>query len=156
MRWNYRDPQLLWLFVPAYLAHLAEEYWAGAGLPAWFALLTGRPLPVRAFFMINAIALVILVIGLREAVRRESAGWFAVAIASLVSLNAMLHLSGTILTRTYSPGLISGIVLYVPLGMLTLMRAWQQQSIGRFWAGVGAGVLFHGVVSLVALIAART
>jgi hypothetical protein len=29
VRWHYRDAGLLWLFVPAYLVHLAEEWFAG-------------------------------------------------------------------------------------------------------------------------------
>ena len=153
MRWHYRDAALLWLFVPAYLAHLAEEVFAG--FPEWIRLIVGRPLPMTAFIAINAVALVLLVIGIRIAIRRESAGWMAVAIAAVVALNALLHLFGSLVTGTYSPGLITGIVVYVPLGLLTLLRAWHQQASPEFARGVLAGVAIHAVVSAVAFVATR-
>jgi hypothetical protein len=153
MRWHYRDPLLLWLFVPAYLAHLAEEWWAGPGFPAWIAAFAGRPLPGAAFIAINATALVLLVAGIRAATRRESAGWIAVAIATVVSLNAVLHLLGSLAAGSYSPGMVTGIVIYVPLGLLTLLRASHQQSPPAFARGALAGIVIHAVVILAALAA---
>ena len=146
MRWHYRDAALLWLIPPAYMAHLAEEWWGGPGFPAWVALVAGRPLPPGAFLGINAVALVFLLVGLRAASRRESAGWIAIAVATVLSLNAVLHLAGSVLTRTYSPGLITGIVLYLPLGQLLLIRALHQVEPARFIRGVAAGLAIHGVV----------
>ena len=154
MRWHYRDAALLWLFVPAYLAHLAEELLGG--FPAWIQVVVGRPLPMTAFLGINAVALALLVVGIRVAIRRESAGWMAVAVAAVVTLNAVLHLFGSVITGTYSPGLITGVVVYVPLGLLTLLRAWQQQPSATFGRGVAAGVLVHAIVSAVAFAATRT
>jgi hypothetical protein len=153
MRWHYRDAALLWLFVPAYVAHLAEE--TVGGFPSWVGAVVGRPLPMTAFVAINTTALILLILGVRAAIRRESAGWIAVAIASLVILNAVLHLLGSLVTGTYSPGLITGIVFYLPLGQLTLLRAWHQQPHATFSRGVMAGVAIHAVVGVVAFAATR-
>jgi hypothetical protein len=152
MRWHYRDALLLWLFVPAYLLHLAEEFFGGPGLPAWFALIIGRQLSQTAFLLINAVALVLLVASLRAAIRRESWGWVAVAVATLVTLNAVLHLLGSLATGTYSPGLVTGLVIYMPLGQLTLLRAWHQQPRATFARGVAAGVVIHAIVAAAAVI----
>jgi hypothetical protein len=154
VRWHYRDPALIWLFLPAYLAHLAEEVWGG--FPAWVALLVGRPLPLRSFVMINAVALAGLAIGIGAASRRESAGWFAVAVASALGLNAVLHLAASLLTGTYSPGLITGIVFYVPLAVLTLVRASDQLPSTTVWRGVVAGLVLHAIVIAAALAATRS
>jgi hypothetical protein len=154
-RWQYRDAALLWWFLPAYLAHLAEELWAGEGLPRWLGRIAGRPLPDPAFLAINAVGVVLLIAGIRAAVRRDSAGWIAVAIATVVSTNAVLHLLGSIATGVYSPGLITAIVLYVPLGSLTLLRAADQMAPRAFGRGVSAGVAVHVLISMVAIAIAR-
>ena len=153
-RWHYRDAALLWLFVPAYLAHLAEEFFAG--FPYWIRLIVGRPLPMTAFLVINGVALCALIAAVRAAIRRESAGWMAVAIAAIVTLNALLHLLGSFVTGTYSPGLITAVVLYLPLGQLTLLRAWHHQPPATFVRGVAAGVFIHGIVAAVAFASTRT
>jgi hypothetical protein len=155
VRWHYRDPLLLWLFVPAYLVHLAEEYWAGPGLPAWFARILGRELPEAAFVAINGAAFVLLIAAVRAAARREAAGWIAVAVATVVSLNAVLHLLGALATASYSPGMISGVVVYLPLGLLTLIRAGHQQAPPAFARGIAAGIAFHALVIAVAYASTR-
>jgi hypothetical protein len=150
MRWHYRDAALLWLFPPAYLAHLAEEFWAGPGLPAWFAQVAGRPLPEAAFLAINTVAFALLLAGTVAAIRREEGGWIPVAVATVVTINALLHVAGSVLTGTYSPGLITGIVFYLPLGQLLLIRALHQMEPDRFRRGVIAGVAIHAAVVILA------
>jgi hypothetical protein len=72
VRWHYRDAGLLWLFVPAYLVHVGEE-WFG-GFPAWIGTVVGRPLPESAFLIINGVGLVLLAGGIRAAIRAERYG----------------------------------------------------------------------------------
>ncbi len=152
-RWHYRDAGLLWLFVPAYLIHLAEE-WFG-GFPHWVAIIAGRPVPGAAFLVINGIAIVLLVVGIRSATRTEDSGWIAVAVAAIALINTVFHASGLILTGTYSPGLISAVVLYVPLGSLVMVRALSQAARATIARGVAAGVILHAVVFVVAFATTR-
>ena len=152
MRWHYRDPLLVWLLVASYVAHVAEE-WFG-GFPEWLALVAGQPLPRGAFVAINAVAMAVMAVGAWASTRRESLGWLAIAIAALLFVNGVLHLLGSIVTRSYSPGLFTGIVLYVPLGQLALMRAWDQAP-SLFWRGIAVGVAAHAVVSAVAIMTVR-
>lgn len=149
MRWHYRDPPLVWLLVGAYAAHVVEE-WFG-GFPQWFAVLAGRPLPADAFLTINAIALVVMAASAAAATRRESFGWLAIAIATIELVNGIAHLLGSIVTTSYSPGVITGVILYVPLAQLALLRAWGQVAHAFFWRGVAAGVLAHVIVTMTAL-----
>lgn len=152
MRWHYRDPALVWLFVAAYGAHLLEEFFGG--FPQWFAVVLGRPLPIPAFLVINGVALVAMILAVRAATRRESLGWLAIAVATVLFVNGVLHLLSTLAWGRYSPGLITGVVFYVPLGLLALLRAWHQVSEPFFWRGVGAGLAAHAVVIVVAASAA--
>jgi hypothetical protein len=155
MRLHYRDPPLLWLFVPAYLAHLSEEVLAGPGFAAWIARVIGGPLPMTAFLTINAAALAALIAGVRAAVRREEAGWAAVAIATIAVTNAVAHLLGSAVTRAYSPGLVTGVVLYLPLGSIALLRAGYQAKGRTFRLGVASGLLLHALVFAVVFASTR-
>ena len=148
MRWDYRDAGLLWLFVPAYGVHLVEEWFAG--FPAWLATVVGRPLPATAFLTINAVAMVLAVLGIRAAVRAERYGWIAIAIATVFLINTASHLAGSLVTRTYSPGLLSAVILYVPLALVVLVRAVDQASRKQVLQGVVAGALIHGAVFIAA------
>jgi hypothetical protein len=152
MRWEYRDPALIWLFVPAYLAHVTEEYFGG--FPEWFAHIAGNPLPRADFLLINAVALVAITASVYAAAQRESMGWLTIAIATILLVNGVGHALGTIVTRTYSPGLITGVVLYLPLGQLALFRAWDQAPPGFFARGIAAGLAAHVAVTLIALASA--
>jgi hypothetical protein len=149
VKWHYRDPPLVWLIVGAYAAHIVEE-WFG-GFPEWFGQLTGRPLPHDTFLIINAVGLAVMAAAALAATRRESLGWLAIGIATIALVNGAAHLLGSIVTGTYSPGLLTGIVLYLPLGQLSLTRAWYQVHRAFFWRGVAAGVAAHTIVTFTAL-----
>lgn len=153
MRWRYNDPPLVWLFVVAYLAHVVEEF--VGGFPSWLASIFGRPLPVDTFLVINAVGLVAMVVAAFAATRKESMGWLAIGIAALTFANGLLHLLGSLATASYSPGLFTGVVLYLPLGLLALLRAWDQVPASFLWKGIGAGLAAHGLVSLVAATSVR-
>ena len=85
---------------------------------------------------------------------RPRRGWIAVTIATIALVNTASHLAGALLTRGYAPGLVSAVILYVPLGSLTLLRALDQarDQAGR---GVLAGVLLHAVVFAIAFVVTR-
>lgn len=153
VRWHYRDRGLLWLFIPAYGIHVAEEWFAH--FPVWIGRVVGGALPAAAFFAINGVAMALAIIGVRAAVSREDRGWIAVAIATIALVNTLAHLGGSLLTSSYSPGLISAIVLYVPLGLLTMVRAGEQAEGRQVTQGVAAGVVIHALVFVVAGALAR-
>lgn len=147
-RWQYNDPLLAWLLVVAYAAHIVEE-WVG-GFPEWLAVVAGAPLPGDAFLVMNAVALLVVIAATRAATRNEARGWLAIAVAAVLFVNALLHVLGSAVTGTYSPGLVTGMILYVPLGGLSLLRAWGQAPHGWFWRGVLVGLAAHAAVSLLA------
>jgi hypothetical protein len=149
VRWHYRDPLLLWLFLPAYLLHVIEEYLAG--FPAWFGAIAGHPLPVPAFVAINAVGVTVLVTAIIAATRHERLGWIAVAMATVAVINPLAHLLASILTATYSPGLVSGVVVWLPLGQLLLLRARYQADGAALRRGVLVGMLVQGFVTATAL-----
>ena len=144
MRWHYRDPLLVWLLPASYALHILEE-WFG-GFPEWVGTVVGSPLPTNAFIVINAVALTAMILATRAVTRREANGWMGVAIATILFVNAGAHVIGTLVTRSYSPGLFTGVVLYLPLSQLVLFRAWSQAEGAAFRQGVLAGLALHVLV----------
>jgi hypothetical protein len=151
-RWSYRDGALLWLLVAAFAIHVAEE-WFG-GFPAWVARIVSSPMPGAAFLIINGIAFLLMVIGVRAAVRNEASGWIAVTIATIALVNTASHIGGAILTQGYAPGVVSAVVLYVPLGALTMIRALDQAP-GHMARGIVTGLLLHAAVFVIAFAVTR-
>ena len=148
MRWHYRDAALVWLFPLSYALHILEE-WFG-GFPEWVALVAGAALPRPAFIAINVIAMAMMVLAARAAIAHEKWGWTATAIATVLFVNGLAHIIGSLVTRGYSPGLFTGVVLYLPIGQLALWRAWEQAPRSTFVTGVIAGLIAHAVVVAVA------
>ena len=148
MRWHYRDPMLVWLLPASYAVHILEE-WFG-GFPEWVAAIAGGVLSREVFVAINTIAMMLMIAAARAAIRREENGWMAVAIATVLLVNAFLHLAGTLLTRSYSPGLVSSIILYAPLCQLLILRARTQATASAVRRGVATGLAMHAVVVLIA------
>jgi hypothetical protein len=139
----------VWLFPATYLAHVAEEYWGGEGFPRWISRVAGAALSEEAFLTLNALAWVVMVVAI-AAVARGLWRWPLVAFGLVVLLNALLHAGGSVITRSYSPGLVTGLLLWLPLGAVTLRRARREVSRRTFAVGVMAGLLAHAVVSLLA------
>ena len=139
--------------MPAYLVHIADEWFAG--FPAWMGSVVGAPLPTTAYIVINGIALLLLVIGIRAAVRSEEYGWVPIALATIALINTLAHAVGAALTRSYSPGLISAAVLYVPLGGLVMIRAADQSSPAQMSRGIPTGIAIHVLVFGVAFWSTR-
>ena len=150
VRWHYRDALLVWLFPAAYVVHILEE-WFG-GFPEWLAIVAGAPLPRPAFLVINIVGLGLMIAAARASTRREEHGWMAVGIATVVLVNALMHILGTVFTGTYSPGLFSSVILYLPLGQLAILRAWSQTSPQTLRHGILAGIAAHGLASATALL----
>ena len=148
VRWHYRDAPLVWLFPLSFALHIGEE-WFG-GFPEWTARVAGSELPRAAFLGINAMAMLAMLIAVRATVAAEKNGWMGIAIATILVVNGVAHVLGSLITGSYSPGLITGVVLYLPLAQLALMRAWVQAPREMFTRGVMAGLVAHALVVVVA------
>jgi hypothetical protein len=141
----------IWLFPLTYLVHLSEEYWGGEGFPAWFSRLTGADFAVDDFLILNAIALCLVVTAMGLVSVFPSCRFLLVALGGVILLNAFLHVGLSIVTRSYSPGAVSGLLCWAPLGIYALRREWRELSHSTFGAGIAVALGLHAVVSLSAL-----
>lgn len=136
-------------FPATYLVHIGEEYWGG--FPARTAEFTGLAIPEAAFLAANAFFWLLMVVAVVSVFRRPSRAPVVVALATIVSINGTLHLGGALLTSTYSPGLVSGLLLWVPVGVWGLVRGRRALPRRGFRFGVLLGVAAHLLVPLVGL-----
>jgi hypothetical protein len=138
-----------WLFPLTYLVHIAEEYWGG--FPAWIARFWGVESSSGNFLSWNGGALVMMAVGVWLVLKTKSYRWLLVSYATVVLINGLVHAGASALTKSYSPGLISGLLLFIPLGVHTLFwRARRRVNRRTFRAGVIVGFLMHMFVFLLA------
>jgi Protein of unknown function with HXXEE motif len=140
-----------WLALPAsYLAHLGEEWWGGEGFASWTERVVGAPVSETRFIIVNSVAAPLFVLGTVLAITKPSWAWFVVTFGTIMLINGTLHVLGSVGSASYSPGVITGLALYLPLGITTLRLGRTRSSAGTFWAAVLLGVAIHGVVAVVA------
>lgn len=141
----------IWLFPLTYLIHATEEYFGGEGFYRWVARLTGRGMTPEQFISINSFAWVLMVVTILALRKTPSVRWLTISWATVVFINGVAHLLGSLWTNTYSPGAVSGTLLWMPLGAATFYRARRGVTRRSFLAGLLVGATIHGVLFLVLL-----
>ena len=135
--WSSADAWL-WLFPLAYGLHIAEEHWLG--FPAWLSGL-GRPFVSSSqFLFLNAVCWLLMVAAVLLIRARSSSAWLVVTLAAILGINAGLHLLGSIVTGTYSPGSVTAALLYIPLVVYALRQVlprvpWPCRAGRDTWRG---------------------
>lgn len=110
---------LSWSLFVAALLHIVEEFAFPGGFSAWYrsykpAIASSFTTRFAVWINVALLALcanVALAVGTRVGV----AAWLAVS--ALLFSNAVFHLIGAWHTKRYSPGVITGTLLYVPLSI---------------------------------------
>jgi len=110
----------LWLPLIAIAAHLFEEFvWPG-GFPEWYRHYPpGRTAKVSTRFLVivNIVfAALALTPPLFGATTKGYAYWLVVA--AIAGANGLFHFVATVRARQYSPGVVTGILLYVPIAIV--------------------------------------
>lgn len=132
----------------AYWLHLAEE-WFG-GFIAWTSATLGSGVSVERFVAINAIGLVLFFVVPIAAFRNQNWIWPASALAALFGLNGVLHALATAYFGTYSPGTVTGLLIYLPLSVIVLRHMSLRMSAPKLVGSMLAGCLLHALVTFVA------
>lgn len=149
----FPSPSRPWwlLALPAsYLLHLGEEWWGGEGFAAWTARAVGSPVSTTRFLVLNGIVWPLFLALTVTAIFGRRLTWFPTAFATVILVNASLHVLGTLATSSYSPGLVTGVLLYVPSGIATLVFSSRSLAPAAFRAAVVVGVLIHALVIVIA------
>ncbi|MFB0561951.1 MAG: HXXEE domain-containing protein [Candidatus Lokiarchaeia archaeon] len=66
------------------------------------------------FIVVNAVFIILCVLA---ALINVAIPFFSLSIAGLLFINPLIHIGGTIRYRRYAPGVVSAILLYIPLSL---------------------------------------
>ena len=142
------DGTLAWLFPATYAVHIGEEYLGG--FPRWFSRTFDARLKNPGFIAINAVGFTLISVAALGARASPELRGLLPALATAVMVNGSLHVILSVLTRSYSPGAVSGLVLWIPLGALTLHACWSVLPRRSFWTGILAGLALQAAAFLAA------
>jgi len=140
---------LAWSLAGAASIHIIEEFAFPGGFKAWWCAYKpdiAASVSDRFLITINGILIafsVIVALAVSVPEGNGIAAWLT--LAALLFSNAIFHIIGAIQTRRYSPGMISGIILYIPLaiyGYAHFLRSGQA-STGTALIAVAIGVSYH-------------
>ena len=104
-------------FLMVSIIHMGEEYFYPGGfmdvmkrLGPKFAPLVNAPMAI----IINGLQLLFCIATI---VVGKKAPIFSMSIAGLLFINGWMHIMGCVRTKGYAPGVITGVLLYIPLSV---------------------------------------
>jgi len=146
---------LVWLLPISFGVHVVEEFAFPGGYDNWYrAYRPGYAVTATTTFFIkaNAIAGMTATLLALGAVAFAGAygylgiyGWLV--FLGVVAFNAIFHIRGAIETKQYCPGVVTGIVLYLPLAVISLICFLTAGVVGIVGAAACflAGSLYQSV-----------
>ena len=140
------EPVLFAVYLVTYLIHFAEEFWCGGGYPAYLLRLRGIVISQRRFIILQALGFVLLTISAAIALMLHFPQFALVAFAGLAVTNGVTHTATAVWDRRYGPGLVMS-VLWIPIGLATMVMFYGQMSLVRFWGGLAIGASVQLVVA---------
>jgi hypothetical protein len=138
----------VWLFPLAYGLHIAEEYWLH--FPDWVSRLSQSFVSNPQFLLLNGAFWLLMVVSVVAIRARTSLAWLVATLAAILGINAALHLLGSLVTSTYSPGSITAAFLYLPLVLYAFRQVLPRITRGIALRAVGLGVAIHASVMFLA------
>ena len=146
-----------WVFVAlpgAAAVHIFEEY----VYPGGFADALRRLLPrATALFTPKfhwAVNGLFFLLCLSSAFIGKANLVLSLSVFSLVFANAVLHIRGAIVTKRYYPGVISGVLIYIPLAVYAYSVFLSSRQLTWLQAGFSflLGVLYMGALMVYVLV----
>lgn len=141
---------LVWILPIVYIFHLIEEYFGGEGLPLWLSEFIKAEISNLVFIIINSIALTIVVVFAFIYSFIKQINVLFLALITLFFVNGLLHLFLSIYTFSYSPGTITGVILYLPMGIYLYKLLRPELTNSQRSTGITLGIVLHILVVLIA------
>jgi hypothetical protein len=140
---NPGSRQWLWLFPLAYLLHVIEEVRGVGALP-------GINVSLNVFFILSSAALLLMVCGIVLAKRFGFPHFIGVCLGTTFFLNGLSHIIRSLIYEAYDAGVISGSIVFIPLGLATLISLRNSMRRQRYIIGVVLGMVIQTIATIVA------
>ena len=114
---------LPWAPLAAASLHIFEEFVFPGGFPQWYRGYRANPSTVNKRFLVIINAGLLLMCGEIALLRHTPIGIAAwLGVSALLCSNGCWHAWAAYKLRTYSPGVITGVTIYVPLAVYGYIR----------------------------------
>jgi hypothetical protein len=140
-----------WLFPVTYLIHVAEEYFAGGGYSAYLYKLRGVQFSNIRFLVAQTIGVGLIIAGLIIARHLKFTKVMIVILGATVLVNALAHIITSSVYQSYGPGLLSAILIWLPLGAASLIRFYPLVKRPKYWMALAIGIGINIVVTIYTL-----
>jgi len=134
----------LWLFLLVYPLHIIEEI-RGVGA------LHGINLSPSHFFFLSSAGLILMMIGIFLAQRFRFPQLLEIVFGAVFVLNGLSHIINSVVIHGYDAGLITGTLILIPLGVMSLVRLRSSMGRLRYLTGVALGLVAQGIITILAL-----
>lgn len=136
------------LFPATYLVHIAEEYFCADGFSEHLRQHYGIELSRARFLTLQLFGLLSMVIGLVLSANAHFPKTMLVILASIVLSNGAIHCVRSIARNCYEPGLVSGVTLWIPLGISTFFLVARGMTPARITLALAIGLGISCIVEL--------
>ena len=140
---NPRSTYWLWLFPFAYVVHIIEESTGVDGL-------YGINVSLNVFLILSTAAWLLMACGVFLAQRFGFRHFMGVCLGATFFLNGLSHIFKSLINRGYDAGVISGSVIFIPLGLATLLSLRNSMRRQRFIVGVVLGLVIQTIATIIA------
>jgi hypothetical protein len=116
-----------WLPLGAVLLHLFEEFvWPGgfAEWYRWYRPERAASVTTRFLVWINVLFVLMALIPVTMGFRSYGVAFWLV-VASIAAANGLFHLWAVLRTHQYSPGVVTGCFVYLPLAVFGFVYFWR-------------------------------
>ncbi len=107
------------------------------------------PVTMQTFLIWNGLGLAAMCVSAAVTLAYPRLRWLEIAMALAVLGNAFAHVVLSATTATYSPGLVTSLLLWIPLGVVRLPIAYRESPVWGRWLGVASGVAVTAIVVVV-------
>lgn len=137
-----------WVFPVTYLLHIAEEYYVADGYSAYLLKLRGVELSPTRFLATQSVGVVLMIAGILLAKRFNFQNTLVVILGAVVLVNGITHTVTSLAYWHYGPGLVTSILIWIPIGVATLFHFKGRMSDRRFWLAIAIGVAINAAIAV--------
>lgn len=133
---------LFWLLPISAVAHIVEEFAFPGGFAVWYRnykSAQASSFSNRYLVVINIVFVVMCILPLILDAQTGIALWLS--MASIIFFNAIFHIRGAGRSGKYSPGVVTSVVLYIPIAVygywyfLSAEKTSLEQAVASFAVG---------------------
>jgi hypothetical protein len=110
---------LFWILPISVVLHITEEFLFPGGFMSWwkkYEPAKAKSITSRYLIIINVLLVAISFNPVLSGLTSRGIIWW-LSVASILVVNSYFHIKAVILSKRYSPGVITSILIYMPLGI---------------------------------------